>query len=138
MTVKKSESQVIIDAVVSLAIAMMEDTATVIVMENSVIGLSPAIVFKNEAEERLAWVCVNQSLICPQIFLAMNDECECVDAPADGFEIGNHPQIFSPRFQCENQYDGVCGYNLNNSSFATSITEAAKMVVRWLIQGDRG
>ena len=137
MTIKKSDSQIIIDAVSAMVIAMIENTSTEIIFQNSVIGMSPATLFINEPGERLAWICVHQGMICPQIFLARNNECDYVDAPVEGFNGEDGPQIFSPRFQRDNTDDGVCGFNMSHESFSTAVTEAAKVAVKWLIEGIR-
>lgn len=137
MSVKKSESQVIIDAVTSIIIAMLENNSTEIVIENSVIGLSPAVLFKNESKERLAWISIHQGMLCPQVFLAQTDECEYINAPSDGFNEDDGPQIYSPRFQRENKEHGVCGFNISHTRFSEAVMETAKITIRWLIEGCR-
>lgn len=139
MTVKKTQSQIIIDAVAAMAIAMMENVNVDIEMESSVVGMSPALLLKNEAGERLAWIAIHASYGCPQVWLANLNECGYCNSPVmDHIDSESGPQIFSPIFGDENQEEGcVRGYNLSNERFYDQVSEGAKYVVRWLIEGRR-
>lgn len=146
MAVNKSQHQIIVDAVSNLIVAMLAEADSNIEMENSVIGLEPATLFKNEEMDRYAWVCVHPGTESPQVFLATRDECEYINAPVcDWFNSDEGPQIFSPRFSNENKGDGVVyGYNVfygrddpYNKNFASAVSQAAKYIVTWLVMGKR-
>lgn len=138
MSVRKTQNQIIIDAVMAMVVAMIEDDSTDIEMENSVIGMSPAFLLRNDAGERLAWISIHPIHNCPQVWLALTEECGHANAPVqDDLDIETAPQIFSPIFADENQEDGLRGYNVNNDRFYDQVVEAAKYVVRWLIEGRR-
>lgn len=137
MAISKTPNQIIVDAVTSLVVAMLENTQTKIEFENSIIGLSPATIFQNESNGHLAWICVHPGMLCPQVFLAKHEECELINAPSNGFNEDDGPQILSPLFQSENKEDGVHGYNLSHTSFSNAVVDASKTIVRWLIEGIR-
>ncbi len=139
MTIRKTDNQTIIDAVAAMIVAMLDTSEDEVEMENSVIGLQPAVLFKCDMYDRMAWVSIHPGMLCPQAFLASSEDCEYIDAPSEGFDSSEDaPQIHSPRFQRENGETGVRGYNFTHESFADAVSEAAKTVVRWLMSGDRG